>query len=173
MQDADLLVAIAGIAGVFVGFGALISTSSGRVSEGFELTYIRGIMSWGLVVIVAALVPVVISLYGIAGHELWLLGSLVFLGLYVGMTVVANRMPEHRAILTTQARLGRARFVAQLAIFLLLFDVPLLIALALVVLGLRPDLEPALYITAVVLLLFEDAYYLAQLVYSQGRESTA
>jgi len=32
MQDADLLVQLAGIAGLFVGFGALISVQSGGAS---------------------------------------------------------------------------------------------------------------------------------------------
>ena len=34
MQDADLLLSLAGIAGVFVGFGALISTRSGSTTRG-------------------------------------------------------------------------------------------------------------------------------------------
>ena len=167
MQDAELLVALAGIAGVFVGFGALISTTRGGVSEGFELVYIRGIMSWGLVVIVAALVPVVTSRYGIAGHELWLLSSLVFLLLVCFMSVVSSRTSEHNALLAAQWRASRMRF-ARFAVPPLLLEVSLLIALVLVVLGPVTDFEPALYITAVVLLLFEDALYLAQLVYSQG-----
>jgi NhaP-type Na+/H+ or K+/H+ antiporter len=57
---------------------------------------------------------------------------------------------------------------ARFAVPPLLLEVSLLIALVLVVLGPVTDFEPALYITAVVLLLFEDALYLAQLVYSQG-----
>jgi hypothetical protein len=36
MQDADLFLSLAGIAGVFVGFGALISVRSGDPSEADE-----------------------------------------------------------------------------------------------------------------------------------------
>jgi hypothetical protein len=40
MQDADLSVQLAGIAGVFVGFGALISVRSGGASGAHEVAYI-------------------------------------------------------------------------------------------------------------------------------------
>ena len=54
----------------------------------------------------------------------------------------------------------------------LLLEVPLNIALVLVVVGLFPDLEPALYLTAAVLLLFEASFFLTQLVYSSRRSAT-
>jgi len=41
------------------------------------------------------------------------------------------------------------------------------------VLGLFPDQEPALYLAAVALILFEAAYFLVSLVFSQGRPPTA
>ena len=47
------------------------------------------------------------------------------------------------------------------------------IALILVVLGLFPDLESALYVTAVVSFLFMDGLILLYLVHSQGRPPTA
>jgi hypothetical protein len=56
---------------------------------------------------------------------------------------------------------------------MLFLEVPAQIALILVVLGLFPDVEPALYLTAVVLLLFEAAVILVMLVYRQGRPATA
>ena len=51
--------------------------------------------------------------------------------------------------------------------------VPLLVALVLVVLGLFPDQEPALYLTAVGLVLFLGAVALLLLVFSQRRPQTA
>jgi hypothetical protein len=51
--------------------------------------------------------------------------------------------------------------------------VPMHVVLILVALGLFPDLEPALYITAVVLYLFMDGLILLYLVHSQGRPATA
>jgi len=55
MQDADLLLSLAEIAGVFVGFAALISIRSDSTSEAYEVTYVRAVVSFGLMVVVAAL----------------------------------------------------------------------------------------------------------------------
>jgi len=166
MQDVDLLVALAGIAGVFVGFGALISTRDGGASE---LWLIRNVVNEGLVVVAAALVPVVIGRYGITGHELWLLCSLIVLVLdWVGIILSHTRRED----MAFQVLRTRATRVALSVLFFFL-EVPAQIALILVVLGVFRDLEPALYLTAVVLMLFEAAVLLVMLVYSQGRPTAA
>jgi len=54
-----------------------------------------------------------------------------------------------------------------------LFTFPMIAALVLVVLGLFPDQEPALYLTGVALGLFGDALVLLYLVFSQRRPQTA
>jgi hypothetical protein len=60
MEDADLFLELAGIAGVFVGFGALIAVrSSGARPD--EVGYTRGVVSFGLLTVVAATAPVAIS----------------------------------------------------------------------------------------------------------------
>ncbi len=61
MQDADLFMELAGIAGVFVGFGALISVRAGGARDAFEIAYMRGVVSFGLLTIVAALAPVTLG----------------------------------------------------------------------------------------------------------------
>jgi hypothetical protein len=166
MQDADLLVALAGIAGVFVGFGALISTRDAGASE---LWLIRNVVNGGLMVVAAALVPVVIARYDLAGHELWRLCSLIVLALDWAVIILLHTRREHMALLVLQTRTARAA----LSSTVLLLEAPAQIALILVVLGLFPDVEPALYLTAVVLLLFEAAVILVMLVYTQGRPATA
>jgi hypothetical protein len=168
MQDADLMLSLAEIAGVFVGFGALISVRSGGPSEAYELMYVRGVVWVGILVVVAALAPVTISRYGIAGHEVWLGCSLFVLALFWGMVVVNNRTPEHAAAFP-EARATILRYVIPPVLLWGLMTV----SLVLVVLGLLPDLEPALYITAVVAILFQAAIYLLQLVYSRGHPQTA
>ena len=165
MQDADLLVQLAGIAGVFLGFGALISVRSASPSEAYELTYIRSVVEMGTEVVVAALVPVTLSHYDITGHEVWLLSSLVFLAVYWGLFAMDMRVPETRAI-------AAATRGARRAVSALLF-VPMNVALVLVALGLLPDQEPALYLTAVGLLLVLAATFLLSLAYSFGRPRTA
>lgn len=170
MQDADLLVGLAGIAGVFVGFGALISIRGTGVSEAHEVAYVRMVVWMGLMVIVTSLVPVVISRYGLTGRELWLPSSLLFVVLFWGMNLVSERMDaERRAIVAGLRPKARARLEVPAAFLW----VPMHVVLILVVLGLLPDVDAALYITAVVLYLFMDGLILLYLVHSQGRPATA
>ena len=166
MQDADLLVGLAGIAGVFVGFGALISTRDGGASE---LWLIRNVVNEGLMVVAAALVPVVIGRYGITGHELWSMCSLIILVLDWAWIILMHTRREHMALQVIQTRATRAA----ISLSALFMEVPFQVALILVVLGPFPDVEPALYLTAVVLGVFQAAVLLVMLVYSQGRPATA
>ncbi len=120
-------------------------------------------------VVVAAIAPVVIGRYEITGHELWLVSSLLYLVLFWGWIVGSSRNPEHRALLRAFAPAVRVR---QMVISTLLVT-SVSIVLILVVLGLVPDLEPALYLTGVALALFYAAFALLQLVMSQGRPQAA
>ena len=169
MQDADLLLSLAGIAGVFVGFGALISVRSGDRSEAHEVTWIRWVVSLGVWVVIAAIAPVIVSRYGVTGHELWLVCSLLGLVLYLGLWIAGERTPEARELGAAWSRAQAVRVVA----LNLAFGVPVIAALVLIVLGLFPDQEPALYLTAVGLILSLGAFTLLLLVVSQGRPQTA
>ena len=112
MQDADLLVQLAGIAGVFVGFGALISVRSGGPSEASEVNSIRWVVTIAIWVVIVALAPVIISRYDISDRELWLACSLLALALLAIMIVVYGRAPENRAdIAETFASMPRAQIV--------------------------------------------------------------
>lgn len=162
-QDINLFVAIAEIAGVFVGFGALISVTRRNEIEAFQLGQIRAVVTIGLVVIVAALIPVGLGRYGVTGHDLWLVCSLSFLFLIWVVTIFSLRKPENRELMIIRTRTNPVTAV----FFWFLLEVPMQVPLVLAVLGLYPDLEPAFYTTALVLNLFEAAFVLAQLVYSQ------
>ena len=169
MQDTDLFLSLAEIAGVFVGFGALISVRSGSPGDAHEVAYIRPVVTLAICVVVAALAPVIISRYGITGHELWMASSLVALVIFLGLWIVNYRTPEMREEKETASWTEMAPGVAAN----MLLIVPLVIALALVVLGVFPDHEAALYLTAVGLILFLDALNLLFLVFSQRRPRTA
>jgi len=169
MPDADLVVQLAGIAGVFVGFGALISVRSGGASDAHEVTYIRSVMSFAIWVVIAALTPVIVGRYDITGHALWMPCSLLALLLWLGLWIVGERTTEAREAV---AAYSLAQSVGLTAPFLLLI-VPLLGALILVVLGPFPDQEPALYLTAVVLGLFVGAVALLMLVFLHRRPKPA
>ena len=169
LQDINLFIALAEIAGVFVGFGALISVTRRAEIAPYQLGLIRAVVTIGLVVIVAALIPVSLDRYGVTGHDLWLVSSLAFLVLIWAVIFISLRRRENRALTRSRAR---ANPVAA-AIFWLLLEVPMQLPLVLAVLGPYPDLEPAFYATALVLNLFEAAFVLAQLVYSQERQPAA
>jgi hypothetical protein len=169
MQDTELFLSLAEIAGVFVGFGALISVRAGGASDAHEVSYIRWVVSMAIWVVVVALAPIMISSYDVTGHELWAVGSLLALILFFGVTIVNRRTPEMRE--DAAAMSGAIRLREQAANTGLI--VPMVGALVLVVLGLFPEQEPALYLTAVGLGLFANALVLLYLVFSHGRPQTA
>ena len=158
-----MFLALAEIAGVFVGFGALISVTRRNEIEASQLGNIRAVVTIGLVVVVAALVPVGLERYGLEGHDLWLVCSLIFLALIWGVIVLSLRLPENRQIMSSRTRTNPIVSI----FFWLLLEVPMQVPLILTVFGLYLNLEPAFYLTTLVINLFEAAFVLAQLVYSQ------
>ena len=170
MQDADLFMELAGIAGVFVGFGALIAVRSGGASDAFEVAWMRGVMSIGLVAVLAALAPVVISRYGLTEHEIWALSSVLFLVGFIGTFLANNLSPEARAEGADPVR--RSLKVVRLAVWVpsmaFLFLAPIAIAL-----DVAPANEEALYFTLVALALAWCAMALLMLVFTGRRPVSA
>jgi Na+/melibiose symporter-like transporter len=128
-----------------------------------SLGAIRGVATTGLVVIVAALVPVVLAGYDPSDGTLWFLSSLIFLVLSWAVILLAFRSPENRRLVTTQARERPYSSV----FFWLALEIPVQLPLIVAVLGIVPDLGQALYATAVVFNLFQAAFILAQFVSAQ------
>lgn len=162
MVDVVLFVTIAEIAGVFVGFAALISVTRRSEIDVTQLGQIRAVVTIGLMVVVAALLPVALNAYDIGGHGLWVVVSLIYLALNWTVIVVAFRRPENRRLAAAQARTTPVT-----AVFFWLLEIPIQVPLLLVVFGVNRDLDAAFYLTALVFHLFEAALVLAQLVYSQ------
>ncbi len=169
MQEADVLLVLAEIAGVFVGFGALIAVRSGGTSDASEVWSLRWVLTLGVWVIVVALAPVVLGSYDIGAREVWLVSGLVALAGWVVMAIGNWRTPEARQGV---AAMSRAEIVRG-SVVLWLLGLPMLGALILVVLGLFPDQDPALYLTAVVLGLFMAAWTLVALVFERRRPVAA
>jgi hypothetical protein len=167
-QDVELFIAIAEIAGVFVGFGALISLTRKDSIDFRKLGRLRGVVSVGLVVIVAALIPVGISRYGVTGHNFWLLCSIIFLFLVWAQIFLSLRKPEYRTLLTKQTL--DSPLVSMF--FWILLEAPIHVSLILALTGIYPDLEPAFYTTALLFHLFEATFLLTQIVNYQMRPST-
>ena len=168
VQDVDIFVGIAHIAGIFVGFGALISLTRKNEVDVSQLGRIRSLVTTGLVVIVAALIPIGFNRFGVSGHNLWFFCSLIYLCLNWAVIILSLRNPENKKVIITQMRSSPVTTV----IFFLLLEIPLQVPLILVLIGLYPDLEPALYTTSLFFNLFEAAVVLVQLVYLQVDQSS-
>ncbi len=160
-RDVDVFLALAGIAGIFVGFAALIGLTGEEEVDTARFIDIRGVVTIGLLLIVVALVPVVLGRYGLVGHTLWLTSSLIFLAVLWTVSIYGMRRPENRAAMRAQARAAPRLYI----FFWVGLEAPIQIPLILTVLGLFPNLEPAFYLTALVFQLFEAAYVLSELVY--------
>ena len=163
--DVHLFITIAEIAGIFVGFGALIGVTRRTTIDTSILWRIRGLVSMGLVVIVYSLIPIGLSRYGITGHGLWFTCSLIFFLLNWAFAIFTWRKGVVRIILFNE---GTSRLISWS--FWLLFEVPIQVSLILILFGFFPDLEPGLYTTALFFSLFECAFILSQLVYSSVSE---
>jgi hypothetical protein len=173
MQDADLFLSLAGIAGVFVGFGALISTRSGGANEAVEVAYMRTVVAMGLVTVVAALAPVTLGRYGLTDHQIWALSSALALVGLLGMVAASARTPEYRAGWATTMRDWKSQpgDIVESAVFVL-YLIVMVLAPIIIALGVAPGLEAALYFTYVVLILLGAGWTLLYLVYSQRRPTS-
>jgi len=161
MQGTELFLSLAEIAGVFVGFGALIAVRSGGTMQVSEVNDIRWVMTTGIWVVIVAIAPTVVSSYGATGHELWLVCGLLALTLLAVMILVFARTPENRAELAVNLETVPLRRIALvMGPTFWLPMVLLVLALVLVVLGLFPGQEQALYVTAAALGLLMGALML-------------
>jgi hypothetical protein len=174
MQDAELFIGLAGIAGVFVGFAALIAVRSGGPTDPLEVAPMRMVVSMAMLTIVAALAPVTLGRYDLTDHQVWALSSALVLVGWLLIIVVSSRTPEYRASwatsiaetrLTPSAVVGWAFYVLYLTVSLL--------APIVIMLGVAPGLEAALYFTVVVLILLAPGWTLLALVFAQRRPASA
>jgi hypothetical protein len=165
-NDASLFVGIAEVAGVFVGFGALIAVIRAGDIAPPQLGLIRVLVTVSLVVIMAAVVPVVVAHYGIEAHAVWVVSSLTFLALSWIVIGLALTSPDYHRTVVGQARRNRTRAVAFWVLRVLLWAA-IQVPLVLTVLGVNPDLDVAFYLSALAFNLFEAAFILAQVVYAQ------
>jgi len=179
MQEAGLFMELAAIAGVFVGFGALIAVRSGGPTDPGEVAPIRYVVSAGVLTIFTALVPVNLGLLGLAGHQVWALSSVLFLACEFVFAVVVLRTPEYRALAAGEADAmrvsSRSRWlvvVRDVVLNGLLIFASLAIPIVILV-GVVPDIEAGLYFALVALSLFGAAVTLLWLVFAQRRPTAA
>jgi hypothetical protein len=88
------------IAGVFVGFGALIVLSGRADDDAPELGMVRQVVVVGLVTLAGALIPIGIAQFGVEGNLLWRVSSACFFGL-IWFTILH---PTSRPLIIAQIR---------------------------------------------------------------------
>ena len=172
MQNPELFIHLAEIAGVFLAFGALIAVRSGGASGRLEVAYTRGMVSLGVLVVVAGIAPVSLGFFDLAEHQVWALSSVLFVVLALVMTVAIARTPEYRANIAAEFEAARTpsrtrwipvgETVASMASILVMVLIPVVILL-----GVAPDLEAGLYFALVALILLGAAWALLALVFAQ------
>lgn len=93
----------------------------------------RGVVSMGLVAVFAALAPVVISRYGLTGHETLALSSILVLVALVGTLVINNLTPEAQVAdepVRTSVKVVRVALWVPSVIFLLLSPIAIVLGVA-------------------------------------------
>ena len=96
MQDTELFLSLAEIAGVFVGFGALIAVRSGGAGEPQEVAPMRLVVGFGMLTVIAALAPVTLGRYDLTGHQVLVLSSVLVAVVFVVIVFVHVRAPEYK-----------------------------------------------------------------------------
>lgn len=162
-METELFLALAEISGVFVGFGALISVRSSDREDLHSVVYLRAVMAIGLWVLIAALLPVAVSRYGVDDRTLWLSCTLAVLALYAVVVAAVNLTPEGKALNRSQYdAVDRVFPVVGLPLHLIAVG-----SLVLVVAGVFPHLDESLYLTALVTAQVFAGYTLLMLALSQ------
>jgi hypothetical protein len=161
LDDFDLFLSIAEIAGIFVGFGALISLLGDRQAMGRVALNI--VISIGLVVLVAALIPVALSHYGLTDRALWSWSSGAFL--VICWTAILAPLRDSKTRTAIKDDTKTSPVVA--AVFWVLLEIPIQVPLVLAVFGVAPPLARAFYVTSLVLNLFQAAFLLGRLVFAR------
>lgn len=163
-METDLFVHFAEIAGVFVGFGALISQRSARPTDPHDVVYLRAVLGLGVWVVFAALVPIAVSRYDVNEVVLWRSCAVVALAAWATFLVAFSLTADSRSLNSSPERLDR---------FFPVVGLPLHIATAgsllLVIVGFWPERDQALYVTALTAGVIFAGYTLLALVMSQNQ----
>jgi hypothetical protein len=107
---------------------------------------------------------VTLARFGLADRVLWGCASAAFLAVIWMIIVPTLRHPEARAWSHADVREHPVHNI----LFWVFLEVPIQVSLVLALLSVVPELDPAFYVTALVLNLCEAAYLLARVVLARG-----
>jgi len=172
MPDTELLIPLAEIAGVFVGFGALIAVRAGGPTAPAEVAPIRMVVSMGMLAVAGGLVPGTLGRFDLTEHGVWALSSALIFACWVALLAAMYWTPEFRAswaeeIEGIKAASSPRWVVAITYAFFVLYMLAVLLIPIVIMLGVVADLEAALYYALVVLFLLLAGVALLGLVFRQ------
>lgn len=153
--DYSTYVSLASIAGIFVGFAALITASDDDDSP----VLIKGIVNIGMLTLAGALIPILLAKYGVKEYLLWRLSS----GFFFALIWFSLLHPTSRKILATQFRID----LKATLFFWIFIEIPIQLLLILSIFGVYPSLNNAFYITSIILNLLQAGYLCVQFVHSK------
>ena len=158
-DDLDALLAIAEIAGVFVGFAALVTViarGSGGQFRDERVFMLAHIVILSVMVIAAALLPVVLARYDLPEPAVWRVSGGFLYAVNLLQILILNRWTMGYATAVSR------KPVLSLTILSMspFFHIPLLLC----ILGVLQDLAPALFLTAIVATIFQVALLFAYFV---------
>ena len=171
-METELFVHFAEIAGVFVGFGALISLRSANVTDAHDVVYLKAVLMLGVWVVIAALVPIAVSRYSIDGHALWLSSAVVAFAMWFVVLVTFARGADTRVLNRSLEPVDRYFPLVGAPLHLVIA-----VSLVLTILGVWRSFDEARYVTALAAAVVFAGYTLLTFVMSQkhevGRDTTA
>ncbi|MDA0348136.1 MAG: hypothetical protein O3C43_06745 [Verrucomicrobia bacterium] len=157
IEHTDILIGLAQVAGVFVGFGTLIIFWKNEGTTTQEVGLLRNAVTVGLIVLIASIIPLLLSTFHLSNRLIWGLSSTLFFGcIWFGLL-----HPQTRNDIRALFKLGSFGNI----LFWIVMEVPIQVSLLLVMFGVFPKLWPAFYLTALIVNTFQCAQMLVQLVY--------
>ncbi|WP_448006483.1 hypothetical protein [Agromyces bauzanensis] len=164
-MDTDLFVHFAEIAGIFVGFGALIGLRSAHVTDLHDVIYLKSVLMMAIWVVIFALVPIIVQQYGVHDHALWLPCAVAALVTWLLGAIGLSRSADMRAFNKNLEPLYRFLPVVGVPMHLIIAS-----SLALIIIGALPTVDEALYMTALSTGLVFGGYALLVGVLSQKHQ---
>ncbi len=154
IDPVSLSYTVAQIAGVFIGFGALIAFSAPQSTTEGQRQAMTGCVMAGLFILVAALLPILLFAYGIAPETVWFVSAAVIL-ICDWITIWPQRAP----FIDTFKRGNPLEIL-----FLFGGEAGVQLPLVLILLPVLSDQSAALYATMLIVSIFQAAYLMMLLV---------
>ena len=162
--DPSLFLAVAQIAGIFVGFGGIIGSLGDFHARTDAAKLLQSVVTLSLGVMTAALIPATLMQFRLDPQTLWQLSSAAFLLLLcVGGTIVVLFDPEYRQWF--REHIKRAPLFAML--FWIGLEIPILVSLFLALFSVVPEWSEGFVVTALMFNLFQAATLLTRFLFEK------